>query len=110
MDLRGTQLVVLSVCETGVGDVQNGEGVFGLRCALVLAGAESQVTSLWKVADEATKDLMVDYYTRLIKGESRCEVLRNAQLTMMKSKNRSHPYYWAAFVPIGNWTPLAQNK
>ena len=110
MDLRGTQLVVLSACETGVGDVQNGEGVYGLRRALVLAGAETQVTSLWKVADEATKDLMVDYYTRLLKGEGRSEALRNAQLTMMNSKDRSHPYYWAAFVPIGNWAPLAKGK
>lgn len=108
MDLRGTQLVVLSACETGVGDVQNGEGVYGLRRALVLAGAESQVTSLWKVADEATKDLMMDYYKRLLRGEGRSEALRNAQLTMMKSKDRSHPYYWAAFVPIGDWRPLAK--
>ena len=107
MDLRGTQLVVLSACETGVGDVQNGEGVYGLRRALVLAGTESQVTSLWKVADEATKDLMVDYYQRLLKGEGRSEALRNAQLAMMQSKDRSHPYYWAAFVPIGDWRPLA---
>lgn len=110
MDLRGTQLVVLSACETGLGDVQNGEGVYGLRRALVLAGVESQVTSLWKVADNATKDLMVDYYQRLLKGESRSEALRNVQLGMMKSTDRSHPYYWAAFVPIGNWTPLVQNK
>ncbi|MDR4469259.1 MAG: CHAT domain-containing protein [Nitrospira sp.] len=110
MDLRGTQLVVLSACETGVGDVQNGEGVYGLRRALVLAGAETQVTSLWKVADDATKDLMVDYYQRLLKGEGRSEALRNAQLTMMKSKDRSHPYYWAAFVPIGDWRPLATTK
>lgn len=110
MDLRGTQLVVLSACETGVGDVQNGEGVYGLRRALVLAGAETQVTSLWKVADEATKDLMVDYYQRLLKGEGRAEALRNAQLTMMKSKERSHPYYWAAFVPIGDWRPLAKGR
>lgn len=110
MDLRGTQLVVLSACETGVGDVQNGEGVYGLRRALVLTGAETQVTSLWKVADDATKDLMVDYYKRLLKGEGRSEALRNAQLTMMKSKDRSHPYYWAAFVPIGDWRPLAKNQ
>ncbi len=110
MDLRSTQLVVLSACETGVGDVQNGEGVYGLRRALVLAGAESQVTSLWQVADDATKDLMVDYYKRLLNGEGRSEALRNAQLTMMKSKDRSHPYYWAAFVPIGNWAPLVKDK
>ena len=110
MDLRGTQLVVLSACETGLGDVQNGEGVYGLRRALVLAGAETQVASLWKVADEATKDVMVEYYRRLLNGEGRSEALREAQRTMINSKTRSHPYYWAAFVPIGHWTPLTQRR
>jgi CHAT domain-containing protein/Tfp pilus assembly protein PilF len=110
MDLRGTQLVVLSACETGVGDVQNGEGVYGLRRALVLAGAETQVASLWKVADDATKDLMVEYYERLLKGEGRSAALRAAQRTMMTSQTLAHPYYWAAFVPIGHWTPLAQTQ
>ena len=110
MDLRGAQLVVLSACETGLGDVQNGEGVYGLRRALVLAGAETQVASLWKVADDATKDLMVEYYQRLLKGEGRSAALREAQRTMMKDPARSHPYYWAAFVPIGNWTPLPQTR
>ncbi len=71
---------------------------------------ETEVASLWKVADEATKDLMADCYQRLLKGEGRSEALRNAHLTMMKDKNRSHPYYWAAFVPIGKWTPLALSK
>jgi CHAT domain-containing protein/tetratricopeptide (TPR) repeat protein len=108
LDLRDTQLVVLSACETGLGEVQNGEGVYGLRRALVLAGAQTQVTSLWKVADDATKDLMVEYYQRLLKGEGRSAALRETQRTMINSKARSHPYYWAAFVPIGNWQPLAQ--
>ena len=110
MDLRGTQLVVLSACETGLGDVLNGEGVYGLRRALVLAGAETQVASLWKVADEATKDLMVDYYQRLLNGEGRSAALREAQRAMISSTARSHPYYWAAFVPIGNWAPLVLSQ
>ncbi|MCA9468165.1 MAG: CHAT domain-containing protein, partial [Nitrospira sp.] len=107
LDLRGTELVVLSACETGVGQVQNGEGVYGLRRALVLAGAQSQVASLWKVADEATKDLMVEYYQRLMKGEGRSAALRDAQRTMIADPKRSHPYYWASFIPIGDWRPLA---
>ena len=68
LDLRGTRLVVMSACETGVGDVANGEGVYGLRRAFVMAGAESQLMSLWKVADEETADLMGDYYQRLLVG------------------------------------------
>src|SRR5262249_48119741 len=78
LDLRGTELVVGAVCETGVGEVKNGEGVYGLRRAVVMAGAESQVMSLWKVADDATRDLMVAYYRRLTHGEGRAEALRQA--------------------------------
>lgn len=106
LDLRGTRLVVLSACETGIGDVKVGDGVFGLRRALVLAGAESQVTTLWQVDDKATRDLMVSYYKRLQKGEGRGEALRNAQLSMMKSEGHSHPYFWASFIQIGDWRPL----
>jgi len=83
LDLYGTELVVLSACDTGVGDVQNGEGVYGLRRALVLAGAQTQVTSLWKVSDDATRALMVDYYQRLLKGEGRSAALHHAQLDML---------------------------
>jgi CHAT domain-containing protein len=106
LDLRGTQLVVLSACETAVGQVQQGEGVYGLRRALVLAGAQAQLVSLWKVADAQTRDLMVDYYRRLLKGEGRSAALRAAQQAMIAKPATQHPYYWAAFVPIGNWSPL----
>jgi CHAT domain-containing protein len=106
LDLHGTELVVLSACNTGVGDVQNGEGVYGLRRALVLAGAQTQVTSLWKVSDEATRPLMVNFYKRLLKGEGRSSALRHAQQEMLVDKELSHPYYWASFVPFGNWAPL----
>jgi CHAT domain-containing protein/Tfp pilus assembly protein PilF len=108
LDLHGTELVVLSACDTGVGEVQNGEGVYGLRRALVLAGAQTQLTSLWKVSDEATRILMVDFYQRLLKGEGRSAALRHAQLHMRAIPEYSHPYYWASFIPIGNWTPLPQ--
>ena len=84
LDLWGTQLVVLSACETGIGEVRNGEGVYGLRRALVLAGVESQVMSLWQVSDEATRDLMVAYYQRLQAGEGRTEALRQVQLSLLR--------------------------
>jgi CHAT domain-containing protein/tetratricopeptide (TPR) repeat protein len=106
LDLVGTQLAVLSACDTGVGTVQTGEGVYGLRRALVLAGAQAQVVSLWKVADAATRELMVDYYRRLLKGEGRSAALRASQRAMMANPARQHPYYWATFIPIGDWRPL----
>jgi CHAT domain-containing protein len=107
MDLRGTQLVVLSACETGLGDVQSGEGVYGLRRAFTLAGAQSQVMSLWRVDDNATKDLMVNYYQRLSKGEGRGEALRQAQLAMLRSPNYAHPKYWSGMIPVGDWRGMS---
>jgi CHAT domain-containing protein/tetratricopeptide (TPR) repeat protein len=101
LDLRGTKLVVLSACETGLGEVRNGEGVFGLRRAFVVAGAETLLMSLWQVADEATKDLMTSYYSRLSKGEQRAEALRQAQLVMIKDEKTRHPFFWAAFISSG---------
>ncbi len=80
LDLWGTKLVVLSACKTGVGDVQNGEGVYGLRRAFVLAGAESLLMSLWDVSDEGTKELMIKYYGRLVDGIGRSEALRRKTL------------------------------
>jgi CHAT domain-containing protein len=104
LDLWGTRMVVLSACETGVGDARNGEGVYGLRRALVLAGSESQVMSLWQVSDTATTDLMIDYYRRLRAGEGRAEALRNVQRSFLQGgSNRSHPYYWASFIQSGDW-------
>ena len=104
LDLWGTRMVVLSACETGLGDARNGEGVYGLRRALVLAGSESQVMSLWQVSDTATTDLMIDYYRRLRAGEGRAEALRNVQRGFLQGgSRRSHPYYWASFIQSGDW-------
>ncbi len=108
LDLRGTQLVVLSACETASGEAASGEGVYGLRRALVLAGAQTQITSLWQVADQATRTLMVDFYRHLLQGAGRSAALRAAQRSMMAGPRQSHPYYWAGFVPLGNWAPLLQ--
>jgi CHAT domain-containing protein len=107
LNLSGTKLVVLSACDTGVGEVKNGEGVQGLRRALVLAGSESQVMSLWPIGDEATKDLMIPYYMALREGEGRSEGLRQVQLRMLHGpKDRRHPFYWAAFILSGEWANL----
>ncbi|HNB74152.1 MAG TPA: CHAT domain-containing protein, partial [Acidobacteriota bacterium] len=106
LDLWGTKLVTLSACETGIGEAKNGDGVYGLRRALVLAGSEAQLMSLWSVSDQATRKLMVDYYTRLKAGEGRSEALRNVQLEMLKDPRRQHPFYWAAFIQSGEWANL----
>ncbi len=103
LNLRGTELVVLSACETGLGDVKTGDGVYGLRRALVIAGSQSQLLSLWLVADEGTKDLMVEYYQKIKAGKGRHEALREVQLEFLKDDKYSHPYYWASFIPSGNW-------
>jgi CHAT domain-containing protein/Flp pilus assembly protein TadD len=111
LDLSGTQLVVLSACDTGVGEVKNGEGVQGLRRALVLAGSESQVMSLWPISDEATKDLMIPYYKALQEGKGRSEGLRKVQLRMLRGrKDRQHPFYWAAFIQSGEWANLDSQR
>ncbi len=120
LDLWGTKLVVLSACDTGVGEVKNGEGVYGLRRALVLAGSETQVMSLWPVSDKATRDLMIEYYRRLLlRGEGRSAALRQVQLQLLAgvaargqkpARDYSHPYYWASFIQSGEWANLAGNR
>jgi CHAT domain-containing protein len=105
MNLWGTQLVVLSACETGRGDVSSlGQGVYGLRRAVMVAGAETLLTSLWKVDDKATRDLMTKYYQNLLKGQGRGQGMRDAALALRKKK--PHPYYWAPFITIGRSAPL----
>jgi CHAT domain-containing protein len=106
LNLWGTKLVALSACDTGVGEVRNGDGVYGLRRALALAGAETQVMSLWAVSDRWTKGLMVAYYQRLRQGQGRGAALRQAQLEMLKDVKRRHPYYWASFIQSGEWANL----
>jgi hypothetical protein len=106
MDLLDTELVVLSCCDTGLGEIRTGEGVFGLRRAFVIAGAKTLVMSLWKVPDEQTRALMVDFYHRVLAGEPRAEALRQAQLAM-KAKYPD-PFYWGAFICQGDPAPLAR--
>ena len=107
LNLWGTKLVTLSACDTGVGEVRNGDGVYGLRRALLLAGTESLVTSLWPVSDYMTRQIMSAYYTGLQQGRGRGEALRQAQLDLLK--RHRHPFYWAGFIQLGEWRNLDGN-
>jgi len=101
-------LVTLSACETGIGELQGGEGIISLARAFAYAGAKSIVTSLWSVSDAPTKDLMIAFYKNLRKGMLKDDALRQAKLDFLKRNKgqAAHPFYWAGFVGIGNMGKL----
>ena len=97
--LAGTDLVVLSACNTGVGDIEAGEGVFGLKRAISLAGARSLLTSLWSVPSDETVQLMTTFYNLWTGGKSKAQALQEAKLSMREK--HSNPYFWGAFTLSG---------
>ena len=108
MDLLDTELVVLSACDTGLGEIHIGEGVMGLRRSFLLAGAKTLVMSLWKVPNNETRELMEEFYNRLLDGAARAEALRQAQLAL-KAKY-PNPYFWGAFICQGDPSPIEAFK
>lgn len=105
-------LVTLSACETGVGKLQDGEGMISLSHAFFYSGAKSLINTLWNINDNSATAIMEDFYKNLSKGRSKDEALRNAKLgfiTRHKEDKLSHPYYWSAFVVSGNTAPVVKN-
>ena len=98
LDLQNTQLVILSACETGLGENVVGEGVYGLQRAFQIAGAASIVTSLWKVNDDATQELMSSFIKFYLASKDKQGAFRRAQIEL--AKKYEHPYYWGAFVML----------
>ena len=100
LNLSETELVVMSACETGLGVIKNGEGVYGLQRSFQTAGAKALIMSLWKVSDEATKQFMITFYTKWFDGTEKHIAFREAQKVIREKF--PDPYFWGAFVMVGN--------
>jgi CHAT domain-containing protein len=107
VNLLGTDLVLISVCRSGVGGIFPGEGVFGLRRAFFTAGARAVVMSLWHVPDVQNKELMVLFYQMLREGVSKPDALRRAKLAIRRRD--PHPFTWRDFICEGDLKPVLAN-
>ncbi len=105
LDLNA-DMVVLSACETGIGELQRGEGIISLARGFSYAGAKSIITSLWSVNDQQTPELMKSFYAYLQKGESKDSALRKAKLDYLAKSTNPEPYFWASFISIGDMSPI----
>ena len=102
MDLANTKLVVLSACDTGLGEIENVDGVYGLQRGFKMAGVETIVMSLWKISDDATKILMIEFYKNLMSGKTKHQSLKDAQKHLRQVENGKYdkPEYWASFIML----------
>ena len=107
LDLRSAGLVVLSACETGVGPVQSGEGVLGLRRAFEIAGSDTLIMGLWGVKDDAAREWMRHLYAGRLAGRSTADAVHEATRRTIERRREeglsTHPFYWGAFVAVGGW-------
>lgn len=106
LNLSQTELVVLSACETGLGSVQSGEGVYGLRRSILLAGADASLMSMFELPDLAAREMMTDFYANWLSGMSRAKALRQAALTRIEAERvagrTGHPLLWGGFTLVGD--------
>ena len=100
LDMRGLDLVVLSACQTGLGDIISGEGVFGLQRGFKKAGVHTLIMSLWSVDDNATQLMMTEFYSNLTKGMTKREAFLGAQNKVKTTAGFENPRFWAAFIML----------
>ena len=108
VNLEGVEWAVLSACDTGLGELKAGEGVFGLRRAFQVAGVRTVIMSLWSVEDRAARQWMLALYRgRLQRRLDTADAVREASLTVLRDRRArgqsTHPFYWAGFVAAGDW-------
>ena len=106
------RLAVLSACNTGSGKFRNGEGVMSLARAFLYAGCPSIVMTLWEVEDKSSSNLISAFYQELYRGSSKSEALRKAKQEHIRNADqlRAHPYFWSAYIVIGNQSPIKLNN
>ena len=100
LNLTGTRMAVLSACETGLGEIHEGEGVYGLRRAFQEAGVRTVISSLWEVSDAGTMALMTGLYGRIAEGQTVYEALRGSQRALLEGVDFNYPYVWSAFMLV----------
>ena len=108
LDLGATEWAVLSACDTGLGDISSGEGLFGLRRALQVAGARTVILSLWSVRDQdALRWMQSLYRARLVRQADTATAVRTANRELLAERraahDSTHPFYWAGFLATGEW-------
>ena len=108
VNLEGVEWAVLSACDTGLGELKAGEGVFGLRRAFEVAGVRTVIMSLWSVEDRAARQWMLALYRGRLQGRlDTADAVREASLTVLRDRRAksqsTHPFYWAGFVAAGDW-------